>query len=167
MRASGTRWVVRTDEAPKSGSMARSMKDTGAPIKPMVEADLFTLTVTCIMENGKMTKPMVTANIIIQTELGTKVTGLKMHNTAKAKRYGLTMLLTKEAIAMARSTATANSCGLTIQHTLVNLLRTTSMVKVFTPGPMAADSKAPGKTTRWTASELSHGQMADHMWEAI
>ena len=68
---------------------------------------------------------------------------------------------------MARSTATANSCGLTIQHTLVNLLRTTSMVKVFTPGPMAADLKAPGKTTRWTVSELSRGQMADHMWEAI
>lgn len=140
MRVNGMKMVRSMEKGCKFGLMVHSMKDTGSMIRQMEEADLFMLTVMFITENGRMIRLMATDVITTLMEQSTKDTGLKTSNTDAAKKYGPTMLVTKENTKMEKNTAKANSYGLMAQPTVVTLWTTTSKERVPTHGLMAENT---------------------------
>jgi hypothetical protein len=65
----------------KSGPMVLDMKVSGRIIKLMAKASFGMSMVMFSMENGKMTKPMVTEFTLMLMERSMKVTGKKTYST--------------------------------------------------------------------------------------
>ena len=77
-----------------------------------------------------------------------------------AWRRGPMVLSTTEITCTVRSTAWADSLGLTAAPTLATSRRTISRGRAPTTGPMEECSLAPGSTIRWRAGAPSRGPMA-------
>lgn len=117
------------------------------------------LTVMYTMATGRTTKLMDMVFTITLMGLATKAGGSRISNTEKAKRFGQIMLATKDSIRMARSMVMVSSFGPMDQLTLVTLLITTFMDRVFTPGQMDVNTMVNGTTIRCTDREFSLGMM--------
>lgn len=140
------------------------------------------------MASGKTIRRMVLENTPILTEPSTKVTGLMTNSTDREKKSGLMVLNMKETTNSAKKMAMVNFYGLIDHHTRVDFLTITymateningpmgenlleigfvtkCMVRVYSLGPMAEDTKANIMMTRSKVMEFSYGQMVDSMME--
>ena len=81
----------------KSGQTMLSTKVNGAKIKQMAVENSGMLMVTSMRENGRMTRPMVSASTSTSMVLSTKGTGRTISKTAKAWRAGKMAPATKVA----------------------------------------------------------------------
>lgn len=164
---SGTCKAERMDGVSKFGLMVLFMKDIGQMTRLTAEVDLFTLMVTFTTVSGRMTKLTVMVCTTILMVPSMKVTGLRISNMAKVKKYGQTMLATKASTKKERSTEWENSTGLMVQHTQVNSTTIILKVVAFILGPMAVSMMESGATTKCTVLVYSLGPMAAAMKEII
>ena len=149
----------------RSGQTAVFMKDTGSTTKQMVVVDLSMLTETSTMATGKMTKPMDTANTLIQMVLSIAAIGWTTNSMVKETNNGQTAPNTQEATRLERRTARVSSCGLTNPPTMETSLITTSMAKANTDGLTEESTRETGFPTRCMELECSLGLMAESMNE--
>ena len=114
----------------KSGLMVLSMKDTGRMIKPTEEADLFMQMEMYTKVSGKTTRLTVMEDICTQMVLSMKVSGKKTSNMVKVKRHGQMVPVTRETMLKVKKMVSANSNGLMGQHMKGSSLTTTFMEEV-------------------------------------
>ena len=109
--------IVEMVKVFKFGLMDQFTRDIGKTIKLTEEVDLSMQMETCMKENGKMTKPMVSGNIITMTVHIMRDTGRKTDNMAMVRKDGLMEHSMRVTIKMARKMVLESSYGLTGRHT--------------------------------------------------
>lgn len=82
------------DTVSRYGLMELATRDSGDTMSPAAEVNSSTLTVTFTMVNGRMIKPTDTESTPMPMALATRVSGLMISNTVKAKRPGSTVAST-------------------------------------------------------------------------
>ena len=129
----------------------------------MVEDVSFTLMVTFTQENGKTTRPMVSASTTTLTEPSTKVIGSKTSNMEMERKFGLMALVIKASTKKGKNMAKANLIGLMVQPIVVISLITIFMALEFIPGAMVVNSQVFGATIKCTELDSLLGLMVDAM----
>ena len=110
---------------------------------------------------GKMIKQVVLAHTTAQMELYTKVHGLMINSTVKAKKIGQTAHNMRVSINKERNKVMGNSYGLMAPVIMETLAIIIFMDKAFTLGKTVGSTKANGKTTKNTAKESTPWQMVN------
>ena len=85
--------------------------------------------------------------------------GVKINNTDKAAKLGLTIPITKATLCTARSMGRERTSGLTTQFSWETLSITLFKATGFTPGQTARNMRASGKTARSMAEGNSTSSM--------
>lgn len=117
------------------------------------------LMVTCIMENGKMTRLTVLASTITLMVHVTRVIGSRTNNTVKAKKSGQTTLAMKANTKTVKSMVKVSSFGPMAAPTQETFSKITSTESASTPGQMAVNTMVNGTPTKCTEQVFSHGTM--------
>jgi hypothetical protein len=129
----------------------------------MAQVGLSMLMAMSILDNGHMIKRMVLALICLNVALSMSEIGLMINRTAMDNRLGQMKLFISESIKLVKSTAKANSCGLTTVHIMGTSSKTTFMATANINGKTAEYMKESGKIIKCKAKALSHGQMEENM----
>jgi hypothetical protein len=108
------------ERASRSGLMAHATKVNGAWARPMVRASCITQTAICTKETGKMTKQTVTGPTLTQMALNTSDSGKTTSNMGSDLSPGLTVQFTRVTIVKVRNTAKDGSLSLTALCTRVS-----------------------------------------------
>jgi hypothetical protein len=159
IKVSGRKTDTDTAKVFKCGRTVPSTKEPGQMIWRMERVASFITTVTFTKVNGSMIRPMVKVLIITKMVPSMLVSGLKINSTEQALRPGLMVHVMRVPTSWVKSTATAPSSRPTNQLSLANLLITTSMVAVSTPGLMEGSTKENGKITACTEKAPLCGAM--------
>ena len=121
------------------------------------------LMVMFTMETGKTIKPMVMDSTTTLMEPDMKVTGTKINNMVKERRFGPIMLAMRASTKMERNMEEVSSYGPMVQLTLEISLRTIFTAWEFILGRTEGNMMVNGRTTRWTAKVYLPGLMEENM----
>lgn len=133
--------------------MVPNMKGTGLKISNMVRVKKFGLTTRVTREIIRMERSMVTDSSIGLTEAPTLVSLSITTSTARECILGATAVSMTDFGITTRCTEVEYLRGLMAAATKVNTSMTRNRVKVFSPGPTVACTRASGRMESNTAKE--------------
>lgn len=110
-----------------------------------------------------MIKLKASVFILITTALDMRDFGRRISSIVRVKKPGLISRFIRGTISRGKSTAKASSSGQMVLFTMVIFMITTFRVTESTSGLMEECIVVIGRTTKCTARESLHGQMAENM----